>query len=232
MSTTVSAPSKVRNILYLTDFSEPSEAALSFATMLGRGYAAKVHALHVLMPAPFGYMTPGLTTVALEAKEENAQAEMQKVESGLAGLEHKTLVERGIEIWPAVRRAIEDDDVDLIVLGTHGRTGAEKLLLGSVAEETSGARPFRYSPSVPACAAASTTAAGSVACSSLQILVPSRSPERPTPSLSRRKTRLGCSYCLSCASPRLPMWMTRGSSRCLRPRPCTASTRSFQRTHT
>jgi nucleotide-binding universal stress UspA family protein len=141
MSTTVSAPSKVRNILYLTDFSEPSEAALSFATMLGRGYAAKVHALHVLMPAPFGYMTPGLTTVALEAEEENAQAEMQKVESGLAGLEYKTLVERGIEIWPAVRRAIEDDDVDLIVLGTHGRTGAEKLLLGSVAEEI-----FRRSP--------------------------------------------------------------------------------------
>jgi nucleotide-binding universal stress UspA family protein len=87
MSTTVSAPSKVKNILYLTDFSEPSEAALSFATMLGGGYAAKVHALHASMPTPF--MTPGLTTVALEAEEENAQAEMQKVESVLAGLEHK-----------------------------------------------------------------------------------------------------------------------------------------------
>ena len=40
-----------------------------------------------------------------------------------------------------MRRAIEDDEVDLIVLGTHGRTGAEKLLLGSVAEEI-----FRRSP--------------------------------------------------------------------------------------
>ncbi|MGA7915035.1 MAG: universal stress protein [Candidatus Acidiferrales bacterium] len=126
---------KVKNILYLTDFSQPSDAALPFATMLGRGYGARVHALHVLIPTPYVYMTPGLTTAAIEAAEETAQAEMQRVESRLAGLDHKTLVERGLEVWPAVRRAIEEDDVDLIVLGTHGRTGAEKLLLGSVAEE-------------------------------------------------------------------------------------------------
>ncbi|MGA8407227.1 MAG: universal stress protein [Candidatus Acidiferrales bacterium] len=125
----------VKNILYLTDFSQPSDAALPFATMLGRGYGARVHALHVLIPTPYVYMTPGLTTAAIEAAEETAQAEMQRVESRLAGLDHKTLVERGLEVWPAVRRAIEEDDVDLIVLGTHGRTGAEKLLLGSVAEE-------------------------------------------------------------------------------------------------
>jgi nucleotide-binding universal stress UspA family protein len=141
LKTEVSAPAKVKNILYLTDFSEPSEAALPFASTLGRGYRAKVHALHVLLPAPYVYMTPGLTAAAIEAAEENAQAEMQRVESRLAGLEHKTSVEREIEVWPAVRRAIEEDDVDLIVLGTHGRTGAEKLLLGSVAEEI-----FRRSP--------------------------------------------------------------------------------------
>lgn len=140
-ATETKAAVKVKNILYLTDFSEPSEAALLFATTLGRGYGAKVHALHLLLPAAYTYTTPGLTTLAIEAEEENAQAEMQKVESRLAGLEHRTLVERGIEIWPSVQRAVEDDDVDLIVLGTHGRTGAEKLLLGSVAEEI-----FRRSP--------------------------------------------------------------------------------------
>ncbi|MGA8982302.1 MAG: universal stress protein [Candidatus Acidiferrales bacterium] len=140
-ATETKAAVKVKNILYLTDFSEPSEAALPFATTLGRGYGAKVHALHLLLPAAYTYTTPGLTTLAIEAEEENAQAEMQKVESRLAGLEHRTLVERGIEIWPSVQRAVEDDDVDLIVLGTHGRTGAEKLLLGSVAEEI-----FRRSP--------------------------------------------------------------------------------------
>ena len=137
----LSTPTKVRNILYLTDFSEPSEAALPFAATIARGYGAKVHALHVLIPAPYVYMTPGLTVAAIEAAEETAQAEIQRLESRLAGLKHDALVERGIEVWPAVRRAIEDDEVDLIVLGTHGRTGTEKLLLGSVAEEI-----FRRSP--------------------------------------------------------------------------------------
>ncbi|MGC1255789.1 MAG: universal stress protein [Candidatus Acidiferrales bacterium] len=137
----ITAPVKVKNILYLTDFSQPSESALAFATTLGRGFGARVLALHVLIPAPYVYTTPGLTAVAIEAAEETAQAEMQRVESRLAGLEHKTLVERGLEVWPSVRRAIEEDHVDLIVVGTHGRTGAEKLLMGSVAEEI-----FRRSP--------------------------------------------------------------------------------------
>ncbi len=135
------APVKVKNILFLTDFSKASEAALPFAITCGRGYGAKVHALHILIPAPYVCTTPGLTVAAIEAEEENAHAEMQRVESQLAGLQHETVVARGFEVWPAVQQAIQDDDVDLIVLGTHGRTGAEKLLLGSVAEEI-----FRRSP--------------------------------------------------------------------------------------
>ncbi len=140
-TTELNTHTKVKNILYLPDFSEPSETALPFAATLARGYGAKVHALHVLIPAPYIYMSPELTAAAIGAAEENAQAEMQRVESRLAGLEHDTLVVRGTEVWPAVRRALEEENVDLIVLGTHGRTGAEKLLLGSVAEET-----FRRSP--------------------------------------------------------------------------------------
>ena len=134
---------KLRNIPYLTDFSGPSEAALSFAITLGRGYGAKVHALHILLPTPYpyAYAAPGFTAAALEAEEENAQAEMQKVESQLALLEHETNVERGINVWPGVEQAIRDGAIDLIVVGTHGRTGADKLLLGSVAEEI-----FRRSP--------------------------------------------------------------------------------------
>jgi len=134
---------KLRNILYLTDFSGPSEAALSFAIMLGRECGAKVHALHILLPTPYpyAYAAPGFTAAALEAEEENARAEMQKVESQLALLEHETNVERGINVWPGVEQAIRDGAIDLIVVGTHGRTGADKLLLGSVAEEI-----FRRSP--------------------------------------------------------------------------------------
>jgi nucleotide-binding universal stress UspA family protein len=131
----VGAPVRVKKILYLTDFSQPSEAALPFATAFGRGYGASVCALHVLIPAPYDYTTPGLTAAAIEAEEENAHAKMQQVDSQLAGLQHDTIVVRGLEVWPTVERVIRGDDVDLIVVGTHGRTGAEKFLLGSVAEE-------------------------------------------------------------------------------------------------
>jgi nucleotide-binding universal stress UspA family protein len=134
-------PVKVKNILYLTDFSKPSEAALPFAITCGRGCGAKVHALHVLIPRPYLYTTPELTMPTIQAEEDSAQAEMQRIESQLAGLPHDAAVVRGLDVWPAVEKAIKAEAVDLIVLGTHGRTGAEKLLLGSVTEEI-----FRRSP--------------------------------------------------------------------------------------
>jgi nucleotide-binding universal stress UspA family protein len=125
----------LKNILFLTDFSEPSEAALPFAAAIARGYGARVYALNVFMPAPYVFTTPKLSAAAIEAEEENAKAEMRRVEAAFAGLSHETIVEQGIGVWPAVQQATRDHNIDLIVLGTHGRTGAEKFLLGSVAEE-------------------------------------------------------------------------------------------------
>jgi nucleotide-binding universal stress UspA family protein len=125
----------LKNILFLTDFSGPSDAALPFAAAIARGYGATVYALHVLMAAPYVYTTPELTAAAIEAEEESAKAEMRRVESALVGLSHETIVEQGIGVWEAVQHATKNHKIDLIVLGTHGRTGAEKFLLGSVAEE-------------------------------------------------------------------------------------------------
>ncbi len=123
------------NILFLTDFSEPSEQALPFAISIARAHGAQLQALHVLLPTPALYTTPDLTVAAIEAEEEYAQAEMQRIESCLAGLPHKTAIDRGTSLWLSVEQAIKDDHTDLIVMGTHGRTGARKLLLGSVTEE-------------------------------------------------------------------------------------------------
>lgn len=125
----------LKNILFLTDFSEPSEAALPFAITMARSYGAKLHGFHVLLPTPVAYTTPELTVTAIEAEEESAQAGMQKLESQLTGIPHESSVERGMGVWPSVEQEIKDAQIDLIVLGTHGRTGARKLLLGSVAEE-------------------------------------------------------------------------------------------------
>jgi nucleotide-binding universal stress UspA family protein len=131
----------LRNILFLTDFSAPSEVALPFAAAIARRYGAKVYSLHAFEPDPLVYTTPELAIAAMEAAEENAQVAMLQVESQFSGLPHETILERGLGVWDAVQQSIREHEIDLIVLGTHGRTGAEKLLLGSVAEEI-----FRRSP--------------------------------------------------------------------------------------
>ena len=125
----------LKKILFLTDFSGPSEAALPFLVSIARNYGAAVNALHVLTPAPLIYTTPELGDAAVAADEELAQREMQKVDSQLFGVAHETNVEWAPAIWPVVERTIADDGIDLIIVGTHGRTGAQKILLGSVAEE-------------------------------------------------------------------------------------------------
>ena len=124
-----------KNVLLLTDFSEPSESALPFAIGIARAYGAKLHAMHVLLPAASAYLTPESTVAALESEEERAQEAMRQLEAHLSGLPHDIAIERDIAVWPAVEQAISADHADLLVLGTHGRTGAQKLLLGSVAEE-------------------------------------------------------------------------------------------------
>jgi nucleotide-binding universal stress UspA family protein len=133
----------LKNILYLTDFSEPSQAALPFAVAMAREFGAKIHALHVLTPEPYPYScaTPATIAIAIEAQEEAAEAEMQRVAAQLENLPHDVAVMRGAGVWPALEQAIADWNADLIVLGTHGRTGMQKLMLGSVAEEI-----FRRSP--------------------------------------------------------------------------------------
>lgn len=125
----------LKNILYLTDFSEPSEAALPFVADLARGYGATVHALHVLLPPMFGYGKPELANAAMEAWEERARKDMDRVASQLVGIRYECAIERAAEIWPVVEAFVREREVDLIVLGTHGRTGAQRVLLGSVAEE-------------------------------------------------------------------------------------------------
>lgn len=131
----------LKSILYLTDFSEPSAAALSYASTIAREYGATVHALHILIPESYSNSYSSLSSHAADAQEERVQADTQGLESILTGVHHEVNVVRDMAVWPAFERALYDCKADLAVLGTSGRTGAEKLKLGSVAEEI-----FRRSP--------------------------------------------------------------------------------------
>jgi len=125
----------LRNILFLSDFSDASELALPFARNLARQYESKILALHVLTSFPLAYASPESAAATLEAMENGAQAGCQQLESQLLGLDHQTILMRSSSVWPAVDSVLHEYSIDLVVLGTHGRTGALKLLMGSVAEE-------------------------------------------------------------------------------------------------
>jgi len=125
----------LNNILFLSDFSNASELALPFALNLARQYESKILALHVLTSFPLAYASAESVAATLEAMENGAQEGCQLLESHLLGLEHQTVLMRSNSVWTAVDSVLREHSIDLVVLGTHGRTGALKLLMGSVAEE-------------------------------------------------------------------------------------------------
>lgn len=133
--------SVAKTILYLTDFSQPSEAALPFVVAMARNYSAIVYALHISVATRDTCKTPEIRVADEGVHERLAVSGMQELDTVLSGVDHKIIVARGISLWPAIEQAIKDHDIHLIVMGTHGRTGTLKLLLGSVAEEV-----FRRSP--------------------------------------------------------------------------------------
>ena len=146
------SPLTFNNILHLTDFSACSDAALTWAMSMARANGAKLSVLHVVVPDALVYLTPGSPTVALDIQEEWAQGEMQRIKAQLADVPHETMVTRGTDVWSAVAPKLKQLASDLIVLGTHGRAGVSKMLMGSVAEKVlrSSAVPvMTVGPAVP-----------------------------------------------------------------------------------
>jgi nucleotide-binding universal stress UspA family protein len=125
----------LKNILYLTDFSQAAEAALPFVKSIAREYGSRVFMLHILLPDPYASMAPECADVVNDGLKQAAQANMERMEARLQGLPHESMIKQAPAVWPTVQEVIQHNHVDLVLLGTHGRGGFRKLLLGSVAEE-------------------------------------------------------------------------------------------------
>src|ERR1700693_3529499 len=102
---------KLDNLLYLTDFSEPAEAALSFVTSIAREYGSEIYACHILLPNIYTCMAPEFGEVVSAGREQGAVAEMQSVESRLTGLPHKPQIERGSEVRATLQRIVEENNI-------------------------------------------------------------------------------------------------------------------------
>ena len=129
----------IQRILYATDLSAASEPAWDEARRLGRLLGAEILLLHVVPPPPFlpieGYVPPQMYEDLLGSARRDAQERFDRLLGSGAGSGLKTRVR--LEEGPPARRILEvatQEAADILVVGTHGRTGLERLVLGSVAD--------------------------------------------------------------------------------------------------
>jgi nucleotide-binding universal stress UspA family protein len=128
---------KIENILVATDFSETSDSALSYGRALARNFGAELHVLNVVENS---LMWTGVEGVAFDFAEVQAEIEeaARKKLSTMVGLvddvKTKPVVRTGSSPAFVIVDYARDAKVDLIVMGTHGRSALGHLLVGSVAE--------------------------------------------------------------------------------------------------
>ncbi len=128
---------RVKNVLFATDFSPTSEAAMPYATAICRRFGSTLHIVHVLSDTNLLMMSGGVDYVSMGTLYEDAHTEAKEKLDRLVcaeGIPHQSHVRHGL-IWKNLQEIIEENQIDLIVVGTHGRGGLGKLLLGSVAED-------------------------------------------------------------------------------------------------
>lgn len=124
------------NVLMATDFSEISQGALTYAMGIASRYGARLHLFHCIESTPYNMGAPE----ALETACAAGRRDMERLASELRSAgspqipEIKPRVEAG-DVVSLLSREVEHLDVGLIVVGTHGRTGWKKLVLGSIAEK-------------------------------------------------------------------------------------------------
>ncbi len=125
-------------ILFATDFSEYSDEALDCALSLARSFGARLVLLHVINePVDLrGFYVPHISFENLEKEiESGAEKMMESYCRTRLGdyTDYETSIVAGIPYEEILKKA-EDDEVSLIVIGTHGRSGIDHLLFGSTAE--------------------------------------------------------------------------------------------------
>jgi nucleotide-binding universal stress UspA family protein len=126
----------LKNILFTTDFSAVSETAVPHVLALARWYGSKVFVAHIVPPEP--RLGVPLDPLPIDS-DYNWQAAERKMERYVQNhvfeqVSHRFVLKQG-ELGNVLPDIIRQHDIELIVLGTHGRHGITKMVLGSTAEQ-------------------------------------------------------------------------------------------------
>ena len=130
----------LNHVLVATDFGEASDAALNYGKALARTFGAALHVIHVTDDLASHIMPPALSPINLgplqAGLERDAQEMLDARISGedLLELRARTAIVTSITPGQAILDYAGHADIDLIIVGTHGRTGLAHLFLGSIAE--------------------------------------------------------------------------------------------------
>jgi nucleotide-binding universal stress UspA family protein len=124
----------LKNILFATDFSQAAGAAAPIAIQIARRYGAKVYGVHVNRFDDYTAAEPSAWAAMAEAAEKETKEDAGRLNEQLQSIEHEVVIGEG-NLWEVLSNMIQQKEIDLVVVGTRGRTGFGKTLLGSVAEQ-------------------------------------------------------------------------------------------------
>ena len=126
----------LRRILVATDFAESAERALACAVQLARRHGAELVLVHVYMDLPaYPEITAGQVVAIYEEQRAWIEAALERLARAARG--EGLLARAVLRTGPAastIAETAKDEGADLLVVGTHGRSGLDRLILGSVAE--------------------------------------------------------------------------------------------------
>lgn len=147
---------QAKKIVFPTDFSKTSKAALDFAESLARGDGGKIYILHVEEP-PAAYGGGDVFMAIPTATLEDVKRMLLTIVPSDSEIAYEHHLVHGVPA-EAIANFADSVSADLIVIGTHGRTGFKRMMLGSVAEAVvrhANCPVLSYKPKPPTAKAAS-----------------------------------------------------------------------------
>ena len=125
---------QVKNIVFATDFSHAAATALPFAAEIAQRFGAKLFAVHAKTPENYALPATEIWPVANAEVEKLARELQETLHKQFPSVESQVLLAEG-GVCGVIEAVAQQKEADLIVVGTNGRRGIGKFILGSVAEE-------------------------------------------------------------------------------------------------
>ncbi len=127
----------LKKLLLATDFSPASERAAGYANAMARRFSSTVEIVHVFDPSVMTAYEEAIVGLLMKERRRNSDESLERVKKEFlaSGIDARTASPEGYRPFAALLKVAEEHNVDLIVAGTHSRTGVERFVLGSTAEE-------------------------------------------------------------------------------------------------